>query len=117
MTGPDRERGETVSVSAPQKPRMYVSPAVRSIREDPVAGESVTLLLEVTDEADVDAVAEAAADVGTVEGRLPFETLQVTVLQERVSEVCALDGLAVVETAATLTIDADGAGEDVDPGG
>lgn len=74
---------------------MYVSPAVRSIRDDPV---------------------EKATDLGTVESELPFETLAVIVPHERVADVCDLDGVATVETANTLGIDLDGAGEDVRPG-
>ena len=73
---------------------MYVSPAVRSIREDPVAGESVTLLVEAAD--DADALAAAIEEVGTVEAELQFDTLRVA-----------------VETANTLVTDPDGAGEDV----
>ena len=95
---------------------MYVSPVVRSIRDDPIAGESVSLLLEAADGTDVDEVAEDVTDVGgTVEAELEFETLRVTVPQERVGDVCALDGIAVVETANTLGLDPGGAGEDVRP--
>jgi len=90
---------------------MYVSPAVRSIRADPVAGESVTLLVEAA--GDVDALAAAVEEVGTVEAELQFDTLRVTVPHERVDEVCELDGVAAVETDNTLVTDADGAGEDV----
>jgi hypothetical protein len=94
---------------------MYVSPAVRSIRDDPIEGERVTLLLETSADGDVDALAEEVADLGIVEAELAFETLAVTVSQERVAEVCNLDGIATVETANTLGIDPDGAGEDVRP--
>ena len=90
---------------------MYVSPAVRLIREDPVAGESVTLLVEAAD--DADALAAAIEEVGTVEAELQFDTLRVAVLHERVDEVCELDGVVAVETANTLVTDPDGAGEDV----
>jgi len=96
---------------------MYVSPAVRSIRDDPVAGESVSLLVEAgegTDtDADTDALADAIAELGTVEAELEFDTLRVTVPHERVGAVCELDGVAVVQTDDTLTMGADGAGEDV----
>ena len=88
-----------------------VSPAVRSIREDPVAGESVTLLVEAAD--DADALAAAIEEVGTVEAELQFDTLRVAVLHERVDEVYELDGVVAVETANTLVTDPDGAGEDV----
>lgn len=90
---------------------MYVSPAVRSIREHPVAGESVTLVVEADEAAD--ALAAALEEVGTVEAELEFETLRVTVPHERVDEVCALDGVATVQTDDTLSMGADGAGEDV----
>jgi hypothetical protein len=92
---------------------MYVSPAVRSIREDPVAEESVTLLVEADEGTDTDALADATADLGTVEAELEFDTLRVTVPHERVGAVCELDGVAVVQTDDTLTMGADGAGEDV----
>ncbi|MEF8852141.1 MAG: hypothetical protein V5A44_05890 [Haloarculaceae archaeon] len=90
---------------------MYVSPAVRSIREHPVAGESVTLVVEAED--DVDGVAESLAEVGTVEDELEFETLRVSVPHERVDEVCDLGGIAAVQTDDALSMDAGGAGEDV----
>jgi len=92
---------------------MYVSPAVRSIRDDPVAGESVTLLVEADGDRDTDVLAGAIADLGTVEAELEFDTLRVTVPQERVGAVCKLDGITTVQTADTLTMGADGAGEDV----
>jgi len=95
---------------------MYVTPAVRSIRDDPVPGETVTLLLETTDSEDVEAVAETASDLGTVRGERPFGTVEVTVPHERVADVCTLSGVATVETTDTLTVDAGGAGEDVRPG-
>lgn len=91
---------------------MYVSRAVRSIREHPVEDESVTLLVRATD--DVDAIRDRieAAD-GTIEDTLEFETLAVSVPQTTVEEICGLDGIESIETDRTLTIDADGAGEDV----
>jgi hypothetical protein len=100
---------------------MYVSPAVRTIRDDPVPGESVTLLLEVADDAAVDDVAAAAEAAGaTVEEQLQFRTLETTVAHERVGAVCAVEGIDHVETGNTLGIDpegAEGAGEDVRPDG
>lgn len=93
---------------------MYVSPAVRTIRDDPVEGESVTLLLEASDEGDADEIAAAVESVGgTVDREREFETLEATVPHECVADVCAIDGIAVVETGNTLGIDPDGAGEDV----
>lgn len=92
---------------------MYVSPAVRSIREHPVAGESVALVVEAADGADSDELAGALEDVGTIETELEFETLRVTVPHGRVGDVCALEGIAAVQTDDMLSMGADGAGEDV----
>lgn len=94
---------------------MYVSPAVRSIRDDPIEGESVTLLLEVADGAEEDRVAAAVEDAGaSVRARRQFETLEVVVAHERVAAVCAVEGVGVVETDNAVAIDPDGAGEDVE---
>ncbi|WP_135664645.1 hypothetical protein [Halorhabdus rudnickae] len=93
---------------------MYVSPAVRSIREHPIEGESTTLLVSVADGAAVDDVRDAIAGAGgRIERTLEFETLAVSVPQTDVGEICALDGIESIETDQTLAIDADGAGEDV----
>jgi len=99
---------------------MYVSPAVRTIRDDPIEGESVTLLVEVADDAAIEDVAAAVeAAGGTVDEELQFRTLKATVAHERVGAVCAVEGIDHVETGNTLGIDTDGAegaGEDVRPG-
>jgi len=93
---------------------MYVSPAVRTIRDDPIEGEPVSLLLEVVDDVPVDEVATAVEELGgTVDAELEFRTLQVTVAHEQVGAVCETGGIEVVETANTLRADTDGAGEDV----
>jgi hypothetical protein len=92
---------------------MYVSPAVRSIRENPVAGESVTLLVEAAEGEDADALASAVANLGSVEAQLEFETVRVRVPHERVAGVCELEGVATVQTDDALAMGADGAGEDV----
>jgi hypothetical protein len=95
---------------------MYVSPAVRSIRADPIAGETVGLLVEATDEDALADLREDLADLGSLEREREFQTLEVTVAHERVADVCELSGVATVETVSMLGIDADGAGEDVRPG-
>lgn len=98
-----------------QPASMYVSRPVRAIREDPAPGETVRLLLRVADGADPEAVAAAAREAGaTVEGDLGFGTLAVAADQADVGALCALDGLDAVETARTLEMDLDGAGEDVE---
>lgn len=94
---------------------MYVSPAVRSIRDDPIEGETVTLLVEAADDADTEALSTALeAAGGTVTDRRAFETLVVEVAHTAVGDVCTLEGIDVVETDNATTIDPDGAGEDVE---
>ena len=84
---------------------MYVSHAVRSLREDPIEGETIALALTTSDDADPDAVAAAVEDLGgTVERRLQFDDLAVSVPQSEIAAICAIDGLDVVETADTISI-------------
>lgn len=95
---------------------MYVSPAVRTIRDDPLPDETVTLLVEATEDADLSALANALGDAGaTVEEELEFRTLAVSVAHEDVAAVCDCAGIEAVETSNTLVLDPDGAGEDVEP--
>ena len=83
----------------------YVSRAVRSLQEDPIEGESVALALTTADDADPDAVAAAAEAAGaTVERRLQFDDLAVSVPHERLPDICALDGLDAVETTNAIAI-------------
>ncbi|MBX0322505.1 hypothetical protein EGH21_05630 [Halomicroarcula sp. F13] len=95
---------------------MYVSRAVESIRADPIEGESVALALETTDDADPEAVAAAVEDAGgTVERYLQFDDLAVSVPHDRVDAVCAIDGLAAVETTDAIAITtAEATDEDVE---
>lgn len=93
---------------------MYVSRPVRKIRDDPIPGESVTLLLRLADDVDAGTVARAVRDRGgEVEEELQFGNLQVTVAHAAVTDICDLDGIRAVETDNVLTMDLDGAGEDV----
>lgn len=94
---------------------MYVSRAVRSLREHPVPDASVILLFEVSDAATLKEVRADLERIGdcTVLDEVGFDTLRVEVPQDRIETVCALDGLAAVETDATLILDADRAGEDI----
>jgi len=95
---------------------MYISRAVKSIREDPIEGESVALALTTADDADPDAVASAAEAAGaTVERRLQFDDLAVSVPHDDVADVCAIDGLSAVETTDAIAITtADATDEDVE---
>jgi hypothetical protein len=92
---------------------MYLSHPVRRIREDPAEGETITLRITAEDETVADSIAERVGEIGTVHQRLRFGGLLVTVPQPRLDEICSLDGIESIETANTLTFDADGAGEDV----
>lgn len=92
---------------------MYVSHPVRRLRESPREGETVTLLVTAADGAAVDDLAGRLAAHGTVEERLRFGTVRVTVPHHAVDAVCDLDGVERIETATTLELDPTGAGEDV----
>lgn len=89
----------------------YLSHPVRRIRDDPTAGEDVSLLLGF-DEGDgdppVEAVEAVVADVGgTVDRQLEFATVEVTVPEPAVARLCEFDGLARVETSGTLGLAVD----------
>lgn len=93
---------------------VYVSRPVRHVRDEPRPGETITLLVRAADEGSTDEVADAVRELGgTVEAALEFDSLVVTVAHGDVAALCALDGLAAVETTDTLAMDLDGAGEDV----
>jgi hypothetical protein len=92
---------------------MYVSHAVRSPREEPIEGETVRLVVEPDDDADPDAVAGAAREAGaTVEDRLAFGDLVVSVPHERIDDLLAVTGIAVVQTDNAVGIDPGEAEED-----
>lgn len=95
---------------------MYVSRAVRSIRDHPVPDATVTRLLEVETGAETPAVRQSldALEGADRLGSRPYDTLRVRVQHDRVGAVCEIEGLAAVETEGTLVVDAGGAGEDVD---
>lgn len=100
---------------------MYVSRPVRSIRDDPIPGESVRLLVSLSDDlgersrAVEAAVRETAtAHGGDVVDKLQFETLVVEVPHDAVTALCDLEGVAAIETDDTLSVTLDGAGEDVE---
>lgn len=92
----------------------YLTHTVRRIREDPIEGEPVGLIVTASDDADRDAVEDALSEIGEIDRRLEFGAVAVTVPQERVDEVCDLDGIDRVETDNTLEMDPTGAGEDVE---
>jgi hypothetical protein len=93
---------------------MYVSPAVRTIRTDPIEGERVDLLVAAGDGTDLTDLAARLRDAGAdVEDELEFDTLRVSVAHEGVDAVLNCAGIESVETANTLSMDPGGAGEDV----
>lgn len=109
-----------MSVGPQRGPTMYVSPAVRALRDDPVAGEPVRLMVRY--DAPIDEAVEAAvreAD-GAVEEDLQFGGVAVEVPQERVADLLGAlaDRELHVGAVETADVSAPGdAGEDVgDPG-
>ena len=100
---------------------MYLSPVVRTLRDDPVPGERVTLLLSLADEEANDTTAveadieDAVSEVGgTVEEKLQFNTIAVTIPHEGIPALCELDGVSSIETDDTIGITPGDAGEDLD---
>ncbi len=100
---------------------MYLSPVVRTLRDDPVPDERVTLLLSLADEETDDTTAveadieETVSEVGgTVEEKLQFNTIAVTVPHEGIPVLCELDGVASIETDDTIGITPGDAGEDLE---
>ncbi|EFW93086.1 hypothetical protein ZOD2009_04462 [Haladaptatus paucihalophilus DX253] len=95
----------------------YLSHPVRAIRDDPMSDESATLLLRLAD-ASVETTTARVEDLGgEVLEELEFETLRVTLPEPAVADLCELDGLEAIETAATIEIGGGDAGEDVDLNG
>jgi hypothetical protein len=82
------------------------------MRENPIQGEEVTLVVEAGDRP-ADDLAPAIQEVGgTVEERLPFDSLRVTVRQDRIDDVCSIPGIDSITTDNAIGIGGD-AGEDV----
>lgn len=97
--------------SAPARPHMYVSHAVRSLAEHPGEGD-VHLLLRFDDDADAEAVAEAVrAAGGEVVAALQFGGREVVLPETRVADLLAAVDVDSVETAGVHGVG--DAGEDV----
>lgn len=87
---------------------MYLSHPVRRIREDPAAGETVSLVLELADDDRYDALVSAADDLdGSVDRDLGFAAHLVTVPETAVDDLCDFDGVERIETADTISLDFD----------
>lgn len=102
----------------------YLSHPVRRIRNDPTAGEDVSLLLGFDEEDGdppveaVEAVAAAVADAsGSVDRQLEYATIEVTVPEHAVPRLCEIDGLSHVETSGTLGLAVATVAGPVDPDG
>ena len=92
---------------------MYLSHAVRRIREDPMADEDATLVVDLGDRSVEEVTETVEALGGEVEAELPFDSCRIRLAQEAVDEFCDLDGLAAVETADVVGYGGD-VGEDVE---
>jgi hypothetical protein len=91
---------------------MYLSHPVRRMREAPVEGEEAALIVEAGDRS-VDDLATAVEDAGaTVEAHLQFDSLRVTLPQERIDALCSVEGIASITTDDAVGIGGD-AGENV----
>ena len=81
----------------------YVSHTVRSLRRDPIPGETVRLVVALADDANAEGVREGVEDAGgDVVRELEFGRLLVEVEQTDVGVVCDLAGASSVETDAVL---------------
>jgi diphthamide synthase (EF-2-diphthine--ammonia ligase) len=81
------------------------------MRENPIDGEPVMLIVTAAD--DSEAVERAIEKTNaSVTDRLQFGALRVETEQQRIDEICALDGIESVETEHAVGLGGD-AGEDV----
>ena len=93
---------------------MYLSHPVRRMRDDPDPESSVELVVTAAADADRAALASALEGAGAeVLERLRFEGLRVACPETAVADICALDGIETVETAATRDLAGGDAGEDL----
>lgn len=100
---------------------MYLSHPVRRIRDDPHPDEEVGLVVELAEDATdaaLDDLRDAVADAGgCVDRDLGFDAHRVVVPEVAVADLCALDGVARIETDATISLDVDsveGDGDEAD---
>jgi len=92
---------------------MYLSHPVRRMHDDPNEDAEVVLILQTEESANVASLSKAIGVVGgTVEEELPYGALRVAIAQERIADLCSLDGIDAIETDNVLAIGGD-AGEDI----
>ncbi|NEU58261.1 hypothetical protein [Halorussus sp. MSC15.2] len=81
----------------------YLSHTVRSLRRDPIPGETVRLVLSVAEDASAETVAASVESLdGELVRELQFDRLLVEVEQSDIDAVCSLDAVTRVETDAVL---------------
>ena len=87
---------------------MYCSHPVRRLCDDPLSGESATLVVELVDDADPESLTRVVSNLGgTVESTNRFSHT-VSLPQTAVADLCARGDLfARVETANTLSLGLD----------
>ena len=86
---------------------MYLSPAVRTMRDDPTDGIDAALVIRFDDEAAVDAVRNVVAAHGVVDRETRFGNLHVTVPEPGVADLLAdlPDEVSAVETRTAVADD------------
>lgn len=83
------------------------------MREDPIQGETVSLVVTANSEEDIPELETAIEDAGgSVEKHLQFGALRVEITQERIDELCDVSDIESIETTNTVGVSGD-AGEDL----
>ena len=80
----------------------YVQQSVERMRDDPNKEARVTLLLGLGDTSVASVREQIEALNGAVVECLPFETVEIEVPEEAVSDVCDISGLESIETDESL---------------
>ncbi|MFC7177470.1 hypothetical protein [Halosegnis marinus] len=83
---------------------MYLSPAVRTMRDDPTDGAEAALVVRPDDGTPIDALREAVAPHATVEGETAFGNLHARADETAVADLLAAlpEGVAAVETRVVV---------------
>lgn len=85
---------------------MYLSHPVRRMREEPLAGEEVGLVVEL--DAGPGRLRETVEALGgSVEEELGYDCWHVTVPETAVDDLCDLPGVERIETAETISLGLD----------
>lgn len=92
---------------------MYLSHPVRRMREEPIEGEDVVLVVTAEDERSLDDLETEIESGGhTVTEQLQFGALRVETMQDRIDDLCRVSGIESIETEHVIGMGGD-AGEDV----